>query len=221
MKKLKKLLILGPVLMFPGFAHATCTSPFVVLDGTAASKTITTNSDGTNCYTNSVTGSGPTNPASILTLPSTTTAYSGGELIANNATAGSITVPSFAIQNSGGSFNLSAGSLTIADNTATGPWNGTIIQIDLWSAAPTFTNGDRGIYSIATGAAGYFGSMTCTMTQSTTTNDGAYGRCFMLGPPITRHLASGTSVFWTAEAITATLATGVSKVVTFTPEVVN
>jgi hypothetical protein len=220
MKNIKSLLILFGLLLFPAVAQAACTSPFSALDGSGTAKNIIVNSDGTNCYNNSVTGSGPTNPTSTLTLTSSTTAYAAGQLMANNATAGSITVPSFSIQNSGGAFNLNGGRLTIADNTSTGPYNGTIIQLDFWTAAPTFTNGDRGVYSIATGSAGYLGSMSCTMTQPITTNDGAYSRCAMIGPSMTVTL-SGSSVFWTAQAISATLTTGASKVVTFTPEIAN
>jgi hypothetical protein len=43
----------------------------------------------------------------------------------------------------------------------------------------------------------------------------------MIGPAITVKLASGTSIFWTAQPVTSTLTTGASKVMTFTPKVSN
>ena len=93
-----------------------------------------------------------TNPTATLTLSSTTTAYAANQLMCSSATAATcntaLAASHFAIANSAGGAYIPRLRLQIADTTSTGPYNGTIIQIDLWSAAPTFTNGDRGAYLI-------------------------------------------------------------------------
>lgn len=160
-----------------------------------------------------------TNPTSTLTLPATTTAYLPLQLIANNATAGSVVVPSFAIANSAGGARISRLRLTSNDSTSTG-WPGQSIQIDLWSAAPTFTNGDRGTYAVATGSAKYLGSFSGTL--SAVAGDGVYAiLASTVGDALYLKLASGTSVFWTMQSLTGSGVTGASKVWTLTPEVVN
>jgi hypothetical protein len=115
-----------------------------------------------------------TNPTSTLTLTSSTSAYTAGQFIANNATAGSVTVPSFAIANSAGGALISRLRLTTNDATSTA-WGGQTITVDLWSAAPTFTNGDRGAWSPATGTANHLGAFSCAMSAEY--GDGAYGEC--------------------------------------------
>src|SRR6185437_9953679 len=89
-----------------------------------------------------------TNPTSTLTLPSTTTAYAAGTLICTNATVATcntaLASQSFAIANSAGGALIQRLRLTTNDATSTA-WGAQTIQIDLWSAAPTFaTTGDRG-----------------------------------------------------------------------------
>jgi len=160
-----------------------------------------------------------TNPPSTLTLPAATTAYAAGNLIANNATAGSITVPSFSILNSAGGAMIPRVRLSTNDATSTG-WGGVQIQIDLWTAAPTFTNGDRGAWALATGSGSHFATYTCTM--SAVWGDGAYNECApSAGSAATGKLASGTAVYWTLKAVTASGVTGASKVFTLVPELLN
>ena len=76
--------------------------------------------------------------------------YTAGQLIANNATAGSITVPSFAIATSAGAAAIPRLRLSVNDTTSTS-WGTVQIQVDLWSAAPTWTNGDHAAWLPATG----------------------------------------------------------------------
>ena len=160
-----------------------------------------------------------TNPTSTLTLTSTTTAYSAGQLIANNATAGSVTVPSFAIANSAGGAIIPRLRLSTNDATSTA-WGAQTIQVDLWLAAPTFSNGDRGTWSIATGSANHLGSFACTMSSEY--GDGAYAECSpAVGNGVMPKLASGTSVYWTLNAKTGSGVTGASKAFTLTAEELN
>ncbi len=160
-----------------------------------------------------------TNPTSTLTLPATTTAYSAGQLIANNATAASVTVPSFAIANGGGGAIISRLRLSTNDVTSTA-WGGHTIQVDLWSAAPTWTNGDRGAWSPATGTANHLGAFTCVMSAEY--GDGAYAECApAVGNVAVPKLASGAAIFWSLESVDGSGVTGTSKVFTLAAELLN
>lgn len=158
--------------------------------------------------------------SSSFTMTSTTTAYTAGQLIANSATAGSVVVPSFNLQNGGGNFTaISRGRLQINDSTSTA-WGAQTITVDLWSAAPTLTNGDRGTYSPATGTAYHLGSLSCTMSSEY--GDGVYSECLVaVGNFISVPLYNPTLIYWTATATTGSGVTGASKTISFTPEIVN
>lgn len=86
--------------------------------------------------------------ASILTRPADTTPYAAGDLVASATVAGSVTVPNFApiIGFASGAIPRmllkSLNSNSLANVGAT---------VRLWSAAPTYTNGDNGAYAVATG----------------------------------------------------------------------
>jgi hypothetical protein len=160
-----------------------------------------------------------TNPTSTLTLPSTTAAYTAGQLIANSATAGSVVNPSFAIANSAGGAMVSRLRLTTNDTTSTA-WGAQTIRVDLWSTTPTWTNGDRGAWSPATQTAAHLGSFTCTVSAEY--GDGAFSECApAVGNAAVIHLASGTSVFWSLQAVSGSGVTGASKVFTLTAELLN
>ena len=180
----------------------------------------TTNGVVVNSGSVTATSSGATtNPPSTLTLPSTTTAYSANQLIANSATAGSVVVPFFTIANAAGSATIPRLRLTTNDATSTA-WGGVSINVDLWSAAPTFTNGDRGTWLPATGTANHLATFSCTMSAEY--GDGAYAECApLVGTVAMPKLASGTSIFWTLDAATASGTTGASKVFTLTAELLN
>lgn len=168
-------------------------------------------------------GAPVTSSTSTLTLPAATTAYTAGQLIANSATAGSVVVPSFAIANTAGGAIIPRLRLSTNDATATG-WGAQTIQVDLWSVAPTFTNGDRAAWLPATGSASHLAAYTCTMAGTTAAvwGDGIAGECSVSpGNATTIKLASGTSVFWTLDAISGSGVTGVSKVFTLTAELLN
>src|SRR5208282_1329285 len=159
-----------------------------------------------------------TNPTSTLTLTSATTAYAIGNLIASSATAGSVVVPSFAIATSGGAAVINKLLLTSNDSTSTA-WGSAQIQVDLWTTAPTFTNGDRAAFVVATGTAAHRAAFTCTMSPEY--GDGVYGECTPNFGSEAVKLGSGTTVYWTLQALTLSGVTGVSKVFTLTAELLN
>jgi hypothetical protein len=173
---------------------------------------------GNTAFT-ATTSAALTNPTSTLTLTSATTAYGAGQLIANNATAASVVVPSFSIANSGGGALIPRLRLSVNDATSTA-WGAVSIQVDLWSQAPTFSNGDRGAWSPATGTATHLGAYACTMSAEY--GDGAFAECApAVGSVSAPKLASGASVYWTLQAVAASGVTGASKVWTLTAELAN
>jgi hypothetical protein len=183
----------------------------IVLDGTGATKTINVGSDPAtdNLNNTSSLGFAITNPTSTLTLPATTTAYSP---LTQIGSPGSL----FTIPNTAGGFILRGNTLTTDDPA----WTGGIVQIDFWRAAPTMTNADRGAYKIATGSANFIDSWVFTLIGA---GDGCYasGAPKTNGPPAIR-LASGTSIFWTAQSINGTAGVTVaSGVFTLTAELNN
>lgn len=109
------------------------------------------------------------NPSGTLTRPADTSAYAQNDLIASSTTAASVSVPyvnaARATENSG---TIIRGRLY---TNATSGWS-TTFAVNLWKTAPTYTNGDNGVYAVATGAAGFLGAMPFTLTQVA---DGAYG----------------------------------------------
>jgi hypothetical protein len=154
-------------------------------------------------------------PTSTLTMTSSTAAYAAGQLIATSATAGSVAVPSFATQATGGA-TIPRLRLQSNDTTSTA-WGGQTIQVDLWAAAPTFTNGDRGAWLTATGAASHVGSFSCVL--SAVQGDGVFAEC---SPNVSSFTTVVTTpLFWTLQATTGSGVTGASKVFTLRPEILN
>jgi hypothetical protein len=156
--------------------------------------------------------------SSTLTLTSATTAYTANQLIASSATAGSVVVPSVTIADPGGTPLVPRLRLVSNDTTSTA-WGGKTIQVDLWAAAPTFTNGDRAAWLTATGVANHLAAFTCVM--SAVQGDGYYSEC----APVTGTYAvlkpGNTTVFWTLQSIDGSGVTGASKTMTLTPEVMQ
>lgn len=217
---MNKLILAAFLALFPFTgAYATCSGPLVVKDGNAASQNLSIGVDPSgNCLYNFGSSAAITNPTSTLTLPATTTAYAIGQLVASSATAGSVVVPSFSIPNSAGGFYVPRIRLSTNDSTSTA-WGLAVVKIDLWSAAPTFSGGDRTAVAVATGTAGHLAAYNCTMSAEY--GDGAYAECGLSASPAIK-LASGTSVFWTASVVTpGSGVTGASKVFTLTAELSN
>lgn len=159
-------------------------------------------------------------PQSTLTLPSTTTAYTAGQFMANSATGASVVVPSFNVTNQLSNESIISRLRLSTNDTTASSWNAQTVQLDLWLAAPTFTNGDRSAFSPLTGTGGHIGAFTCTF--SAIYGDGAYAECApAVGNFASIKVPSNTRVYWTAIATTGSGTTGVSKVLTLTPETVN
>jgi hypothetical protein len=162
-----------------------------------------------------------TNPSTVAyTLTATTTAYTANQLIANNGIAGSVTNPSFSIANSAGGAAIPRLRLTSNDTTSTA-WAGQTVQVDLWSAAPTWTNGDRAAWLPATGSAAHLGAYNCTF-PTPVWGDGLTAECApQVGNFSLPVLASGSTVYASYKAITGSGVTGVSKTFTLIAEEMN
>jgi hypothetical protein len=224
--------------LLQGNAVLSQTNPIFssVTDGTnkAAVKAASTNAASTDTAlvadprpNSAATISGSTtNPTSTLTLPATTTAYTAGQLACTSATAGTcntaLASTTFAIANSAGGASISRLRLSTNDTTSTA-WAGQTIQIDLWTAAPTFTNGDRGTWLPATGSASHLATFACTF-PTPVWGDGLGTECQLsvgTGNSANAKLGSGTSIFWSLDALTGSGVTGASKVFTLTAELAN
>jgi hypothetical protein len=158
-----------------------------------------------------------TNPTSVMTRPLNTIAYAANQFIGSNTTAGSVVVPSFAIVTTAGGAIFPR--LRLRTNATSG-WGGVSLSINLWSAAPTYTNGDGGAYAVATGSAGWIANVQMSLIQF---GDGAAGAGPITGAnEMALKLASGTSVFWDIQMGTASSATPISgQTFTITAELLN
>lgn len=158
-----------------------------------------------------------TNPSSTLTRPANTTAYAANQLVGNNVTAGSVTVPSVAIVNTAGGALIPRVRLT---TNKTSGWDQVTIRVRLWTAAPTYTNGDGAAYVPATGAAALLGSYDVLLTQF---GDGANGvGAPAVGNAVMVKLASGTALFWDMQYVgTAALTPASGQTFTLTAEALN
>ena len=205
--------------LLPTAAFSACSPPLAIKDGNSASQTAAAGCDGSNFVPSHGSSYALTNPTSTLTLTSATTAYTAGNLIASSATAGSVAVPSFSIPNTAGGFYAPRLRLSTNDATSTA-WGGVIVQIDLWSAAPTFTNGDRAAFAVATGTASHLAAYSCALSPEY--GDGAYAECApQVGTTPSIRLGSGTSVYWSAMAVTGSGVTEASGALTLTAELSN
>jgi hypothetical protein len=93
------------------------------------------------------------------------------------------------------------------------------LSINLWSAAPTYTNGDGGTYARATGSASWLANfLISSMVQC---GDGAVGSGGRTSAKeMTIKLASGTAIFWDLQILSA--ATPISgQTFTLTAELLN
>ena len=149
---------------------------------------------------------------STLSLTATTTAYTTGQFVANNATAGSVTNPSFTMPALGGVIPRLRVQTTDTTSTA---WASASIQIDLWSAAPTWTNGDHAAWLPATGSASHIASYSCIfptavwgdgLATECTINQGNYAS------------AITTTIYWSVKANSGSGILGASKAINLIAE---
>ncbi len=173
------------------------------------------------CFVASGSTGGAAATGSPLTS-GTATSLSTGQLIASSATAGSIVVPTVTVAAGNGASALIPKA--ILWTSATSGWSGGTVNIELYSVAPTFTNGDGGTYAVATGSAAYLGTMSCTFgaTYGSATigqaGDGAYAECVPYqGTVMAPHTASGVKTVYWAMYATSTLTKASGATFTFTP----
>ncbi|HEY3695141.1 hypothetical protein [Phenylobacterium sp.] len=183
----------------PSGAATAAKQPALGTAGTASADVLSV--QGVASMTPLAIGATASNPASTLTRPANTTAYTANNLVGSSVTAGSVVVPSFtAARIAAGSFRVA--ELRLASNHTTG-LAGVQVTVRLWTAAPTYTNGDGGAYAVATSGAGvnYLGTFVGTFEQFA---DGAAAiLSSQSGFVRSVKLASGQTVYWDLQALTA------------------
>lgn len=135
-------------------------------------------------------------PTSTLTRPANTTGYTTGQLVASNTVAASVVSPSWVNDAPVGDLNLT--KLLLLTNAITG-WGALSVLVNLWSSAPTYTNGDGGTYAVATGAAKFLGQFSGKFVQFA---DGAAAELIpAVGVSIQIEAARGAGVYWDLQVV--------------------
>lgn len=137
------------------------------------------------------------NPSATLTLPNSTTTYAVGDLVANSATANSVTALSWDC----GADSFMITGLVVKSNR-TSPTTVGYFRLRLYTAAPTVdTTGDDGAFAdnVNIGSARFLGAIDFSFDQKH--KDGHSGA----GAPVLRpympvKLASGTTIYGLIEA---------------------
>ncbi len=137
-----------------------------------------------------------------ITRPSGTTAYALGQMILNNATAGSVTLQSMRVSSAANKvFTVVGGGMMISGTVTTNA----LFRVHLFNALPTMTNGDTGAFqggmTMASGGVPiYLGSYDVNLMQGG--SDVAVGYGFTTnGNPITATPVSGQNyVYYIIEA---------------------
>jgi hypothetical protein len=171
-------------------------------------------------YNNIVASAAGSNASSSLTLSSSTADYGVSTLIGSSSTAG--------VNNASiGNQTLNIGSLggatvipriRISFNDAS--WAGQTIQIDLWTSLPTFTNGDRGAWALATGSGSHLASYQGVLSAAA--GDGVYAECDVTTKAYpTVKVAGVQTIYWTAQAITGVASTAANGILTVIAEEAN
>ena len=136
------------------------------------------------------------------------------QLVASSATAASVVVPSFNLPEASGAV---IPQITLSTDATSG-WGGTVLLVTLWTAAPTYTNGDGGTYAVATGSAGQRQQFTVVLQQMA---DGAVGQgAALVGSSPFIVPAAGTSIYWDIQ-IENSATPIVGQTFTLTPQIWN
>ena len=157
------------------------------------------------------------NLTSTLTLSASTSARSSGTLVASSSTAASVVVPQFALPDTPTGI-IPRLRLSCNDATSTA-WGSVGLQVDIWSAAPTFTNGDGGAWALATGSASHLG--TYTGTFSAVNGDGVYAELAPTVGTVCVPVSPGSTIFWTLQTTSASGVTAASKSMNLTVEIIE
>ena len=127
-------------------------------------------------------------------------------------------MPFFTIPNSAGGAIIPRIRLSTLGTQNVIAWNGIMLLVNFWLAAPTYTSGDAQLYATSTGAANYLGSFAVTVNQF---GDGAAGVGAVTGGnQMAPKLASGTSIFWDLQCLSFTQPFA-SQAFTLTAECLN
>jgi len=138
------------------------------------------------------------NVSASFAVPNSSATYDIGDLIADSATAGSVTPLSFA-----GVARVAAGAASIIkarlSKTGTGIVGASFV-LHLYSASPTVTNGDTGAWQ-SNQAANYLGAFEFSLANAKVFSDGvSINGITQTGYPITVDLSSGTTIYGLLEA---------------------
>ena len=142
-------------------------------------------------------------PSASFVRPADTTDYAAADLIANSATAGSVTPLSFPLQGTNivGPFTVKRAKVH-KSSTGVANWN---VRLHLFSASPTVANGDNGALSAAA-VANYLGFISCdgTTIPGDRFSDGAVAiGAQTAGAELNIRLPSGTTIYGLLEALAA------------------
>lgn len=88
---------------------------------------------------------------SSFTRPLDTITYSLGDLVSSNTTAGSIVVPKVIAPAIGSGVIQNVRLYSHGSPDISGMSDGVSFSVRLWSVAPTYVNGDNGLWALATG----------------------------------------------------------------------
>lgn len=138
------------------------------------------------------------NPSASFAVPNSAATYAIGDLIANSATAGSVTPMSFA-----NVARVAAGAASVIKARMTKTGTGIVgasFTLHLYGASPTVTNGDDGVW-LSNQAATYLGGFEFNLANAKVFSDGvSVNGITQTGYPVTVDLASGTTIYGLLEA---------------------
>ena len=151
-----------------------------------------------------------TAPSSTMTSYTATT-LSSGQAIAPNPNTASI----FPLENGNG------GALTPKFNlttNATSGWGGATVQVNVWTASPTYSNADGATYAATAGSAILLDTYSCTFIQFA---DKAQAICTPnYGTVSIFQSVTGANIYWDLQA-TSTVTKTSGQTFTLTPLLLN
>lgn len=100
-------------------------------------------------------------PQSSFTRPANTTQYADGDLVANSATAGSVTPLKFSMNGLGRSGIVRRARISKTTNVATAA----TFSLHLFDSEPTVGNGDNGALAVATNLDSWLGKIAVDMSS--------------------------------------------------------
>lgn len=134
-------------------------------------------------------------PSASITRPADTTPYASGDLVANNTSAGSVTVGTFTV----GRVAAGSGALFRCKlKKSTASLTNALFRLHLYYTTPTPSNGDNGAW-LTNNSDNYLGSFDVTIDRAFTGGAVGFG-IPTIGSAINFKLPSGTTITWLLEA---------------------